>query len=111
MISLLSISINKISEIDKIICIDRKETENNFTGSMRSMTASLIQPIDKVSKIDREISYNALIGKFPNTYHLSNKDFNKFASLLRKGVYPYEFMDSWKRFKEESLPYKEYFYS
>ena len=28
-----------------------------------------------------------------------------------KGVYPYECMDSWKRFKEESLPDKEYFYS
>ena len=31
--------------------------------------------------------------------------------MLRKGVYPYEYMDSWKQFKEESLPDKEYFYS
>ena len=90
---------------------DRKETENNFTDSMRSMTASLIQSIEKVSEIDRKISYDALIGKFYNTYQLCNKDLNKFALLLRKGVYPYEYMDSWKRFKEESLPDKEYFYS
>ena len=78
---------------------------------MRSMTASLIQSIDKVSEIDRKISYAALIEKFPNTYQLCNKDLNKFALLLRKGVYPYEYMDSWKRFKEESLPDKESFYS
>ena len=31
--------------------------------------------------------------------------------MLTKGVYPYEYIDSWKRFKEESLPDKEYFYS
>ena len=78
---------------------------------MRSMTDSLSQAIDKVSEIDRKISYDALIGKFYNTYQLCNKDLNKFALLLRKGVYPYEYMDSWKRFKEELLPDKEYSYS
>ena len=31
--------------------------------------------------------------------------------LLRKGVYPYEYMDSWQRFDETSLPDKEAFYS
>ena len=31
--------------------------------------------------------------------------------LLRKGVYPYEYMDNWKRFDETSLPNKESFYS
>ena len=30
--------------------------------------------------------------------------------LLRKGVYPYEYMDSWERFNE-TLPPKESFYS
>ena len=30
--------------------------------------------------------------------------------LLRKGAYPYEYMDSWKRFDETSLPNKEAFY-
>ena len=29
--------------------------------------------------------------------------------LLRKGVYPYEYMDSWERFDETSLPDKEAF--
>ena len=31
--------------------------------------------------------------------------------LLRKGVYPYEYMDSWERFDETSLSDKEAFYS
>ena len=31
--------------------------------------------------------------------------------LLRKGVYPYEYMDSWKKVNETSLPSKEDFYS
>ena len=30
--------------------------------------------------------------------------------LLRKGVYPYEYMNSWERFDETSLPDKETFY-
>ena len=31
--------------------------------------------------------------------------------LLRKGVYPYEYTDSWQRLDETSLPYKEAFCS
>ena len=31
--------------------------------------------------------------------------------MLRKGFYPYEYMDSWERFHETSLPNKKEFYS
>ena len=31
--------------------------------------------------------------------------------MQRKGVYPYEYMDSWERFEETRLPPKEAFYS
>ena len=52
-----------------------------------------------------------LIKKFKNTYSLCNSDLNKFILLLRKGIYPYEYMDSWERFNKTSLPSKNEFYS
>ena len=48
---------------------------------------------------------------FTNTYRLCNKDLNKFVLLLRKDIYPYEYMDSWEKFNEERLPPKKEFYS
>ena len=61
-----------------------------------------------------------LIKRFASTYSFCNNDttgsssserINKFILLLRKGVYPYEYMDNWERFNETSLPSKESFYS
>ena len=51
-----------------------------------------------------------LIKKLKNTYSFCNSDLNKFILLIRKGVYPYEYMDSGERFNETSLPSKEDFY-
>ena len=52
-----------------------------------------------------------LIKRFANIYEFCNEDINKFILLLRKGVYPFEYMDSWERFDETSFPDKEAFYS
>ena len=52
-----------------------------------------------------------LIKRFTSTYSFCNNDLNKFILLLRKGVYPYEYMYNWERFNETSLPNKESFYS
>ena len=41
-----------------------------------------------------------IIKMFTNIHQFCNEDINKFILLLRKGVYPYEYMDSWKRFNE-----------
>ena len=56
-------------------------------------------------------SNNELIKRFANIYEFCNEDINKFILLLRKGVNPYEYMDSWERFYETSLLNKEAFYS
>ena len=57
-----------------------------------------------------EIDFNKeLIKKFASTYKFCNKNLNKFILLLRKGVYPFEYMDNWERFNETSLPNKESF--
>ena len=55
-------------------------------------------------------SINELIKKFPNVYQFCNGDLSKFALLLRKVVYPYEYIDSWERFNETSLPDKKDFF-
>ena len=38
--------------------------------------------------------------RYFNAYKFSNHDINKFILLLRKGVYPYEYMDDWERFSK-----------
>ena len=53
---------------------------------------------------------------FPNTYAYFKQNFkdldeNAFELLTRKGVYPYEYMDSWEKMKETKLPSKEDYYS
>lgn len=45
-----------------------------------------------------------------NIYKFSNEDINKFCSMLRKGSCPYEYMNTWERFKERSLPDKKELY-
>ncbi|XP_057316791.1 uncharacterized protein LOC130657812 [Hydractinia symbiolongicarpus] len=42
-------------------------------------------------------------------YYFSNDEL--FRLMLRKGVYPYEYMNSWRRFKETKLQPGEAFYS
>ena len=48
---------------------------------------------------------------FPTLYKLCNGNLNKFFLLLRKGIYPYEYIDTWERFDEKTIPPKEAFCS
>ena len=59
---------------------------------------------------EKEIN-KELIERFASTYKFCNNDLNKFVILLRKGVYPYEYMDGWDKFNETSVPSKESLYS
>ena len=49
--------------------------------------------------------------RFFNTYKCSDHDNNEFILLLQKGVYPYKYMDDWKKLTETSLLEKKDFYS
>ena len=55
-------------------------------------------------------SIDGLIEKSPRMYQFCSGDLNKFVLVLRKGVYPYEYMDNWERFDETSSPDKKAFY-
>ena len=54
---------------------------------------------------------NESIKNFPALYKFCNGDIDKFFLLLRKGISPYEYIDSWERFDENTKPPKEAFYS
>ena len=111
--SLRSMSLLLLSFVSNLSVINNKELEleNKFIDNLRSMLASLSCLLDDLSEINKKISLIELSEKFPNTYQFCNRDLNKFSLLLRKGVYPYEYMDSLERFNETELPDKESFYS
>ena len=64
-------------------------------------------------------SLNFLQGSLDSLVKATPKEALKITSTLsngsdllyRKGIYPYEYMDSWEKFSETSLPKKEDFYS
>ena len=77
----------------------RKNVQLRFTDSCRFTTSSL----DK------------LAGNLADDYCKHIKDIYKgeevFRLMRRKNVYPYEYMDGWKKFEETKLPPKNAFYS
>ena len=54
---------------------------------------------------------NESIKIFPTLYKFYNVDLDKFFLLLRKGIYPYEYIDSRKKVNENTILPKEAFYS
>ena len=59
-------------------------------------------------------SLDSLVNNLPETAFNNLKRYytgDKFNLVKRKGVYPYEYMDSLERFKENKLPPKKSFYS
>ena len=59
----------------------------------------------------RNVKNHGSIKNFPTLYKFFNGDLNKFFLLLRKDIYPYEYMDSWERFDDDTIPPNEAFYS
>ena len=54
---------------------------------------------------------NESIKNFPTLHKFCNSDLDKFFLLLRKCIYPYDYIDSRKKFNENKIPPKEAFYS
>ena len=107
----LSTLVDNLSEIDKKECDSCKEREKISVNCkyISNKNNVLIYKCKRYNKSCKLV--DALKDKFSNTYRLYNDNINKFILLLRKGVYPYEYMDSWKRFDETELSNKESFYS
>ena len=106
--SKLSDLLDNLSGIHSKKCKDKNcQSECEFIGSKNDRLRYKCKECGKICAKSKD----GLIKKFPRTYQFCNGDLNKFVLLLRKGVYSYEYMDSWERFDETSLPDKEAFYS
>ena len=104
--------VDNLSEINKKYCktcMERKNIKSkcDFIGFKNNR----LNYRCKKCKGTSTKSINGLIEKFPSINQFCNGDLNKFVLLLRKGIYPYEYIDSWEKFDETSLPPKEAFYN
>ena len=61
---------------------------------------------DYSNKLDEKVKR-----RFKNTFTFSDNEINKFILLLRKGVYPYEYVDEWEKFNETALRESREFHS
>ena len=57
------------------------------------------------------IKLSELVKNFPNTFNLYRGGVEKSLLLLRKGVYPYEYMKNMSKFDEKELTTIDNFYS
>ena len=103
----MSSSLPKLVGIHNNKCADCK---SNF-DYIKTKNETLILECYNCKQRYRKKFNKELIKRFASSYEFCNNDLNKFALLLRKGVYLYEYADTWERFSEISLPSKEDFYS
>ena len=93
----IKVEVNKY--IDKGSNERVKEMELRFTDSIKFMSSSLDSLVNNLAKGGHEF------------WGFESCNDCQHESLIRKGIYPYEYMDSWDKFKETSLPSMERFYS
>ena len=62
------------------------------------------------TKKTKDLEEGALKKNFNHTIRFLACD-EKLHLMIRKGVYPYEYMDGWEKFEEAGLPPKDAFYS
>ena len=85
----------------------------NNTEKYISFSLGQLHFIDSVqfllASLDRLVAVN-----LPEAFRITAQhepDRKRLELLLRKGVYPYEYMDNWDHFTKPKLPLKEAFYS
>ena len=90
-------------EVDKYVDKEgnerMKEMELRFIDSIKFMSSSLDSLVNNLARGGHEF------------WGFENYNDRQRELLIRKGIYPYEYMDSWDKFKETSLPSIEKFYS
>ena len=85
---------------------------NNMEKYMALMLGNHLTFIDSFQFMSS--SLDKLVSNLPSeALKYTNKQFKggKFELMTRKGVYPYDYMDSFEKFNKTELPTKEEFYS
>ena len=101
---LLMQAISKVG--GKVSCIPNTERYISFSvGQLRFIDSAkfLLASLDKLVAAIRPAAFQITAQYEPNEA--------RRKLIMRKGVYPYEYMDSWAHFEETQLPPKEAFYS
>ena len=109
MASSLSNFINHLAEgIHKIKCKYRHDNEKCETCGIKYVDCECCLEYCFNKNYQKKIDEN-FKKQFVNSCNFSNHDINKFILLLRKGAYPYKYMDDWEKFIGTSLPERENF--
>ena len=93
----IKVEVNKYT--DKNGIEKSKEIKLRFIDSFKFMSSSLDSLVNNLARGG---------GKFFGFKEYSE---NQYKLLIRKGIYPYEYMTDWDKFKETKLPPREAFYS
>ena len=89
----------------------KKRIDNKNIDNVRAINEKLIfKCIDCEKEYEKEFN-KELVERFANTYKFCDNDLDKFILLLRKGVYPYQYIDGWDKFNEKIILSKDTFYS
>ena len=94
-----SINVDVDKYVDKNGEEKSKEIELRFIGSFKFMSSSLDSLVKNLAKGGHKF------------WGFEEYDDKQCELLIRKGIYPYEYMDSWDKFNDSKLPSKDKFYS
>ena len=102
-----SIKVEVDKYIDKNGIENSKEIELRFIDSFKFMSSSLDSLVNNLACSTGSTPARGG-GKF---FAFEEYNENQYKLLIRKGIYPYEYMTNWDKFKDMKLPLREAFYS
>ena len=106
----LSAFVDNLSGLSKCKC-EKPWFENIKTTYKEINNEYIVNTRCKACLWRKDLQLSVIIANFPNTFKLCRGSIEKFLLLLRKGVYPYEYIDNMSKYYEKELPTIDNFYS